>query len=145
MLAGLATATRNVGIFLVVPLMFEWIAQVGIKEPRERWRGLYLAIAPAGLIVYMGYLWIKFGDPLLFYSSQKYWKREAAAPLDTATRAGRRPSRAPTYFATPGSGPIPLRRISRITSNAPTHSSTWRFSSSPWSYCSRGCESCPSL
>ena len=86
-LAGLATATRNVGIFLVVPLMFEWIAQGGIKEPRERWRGLYLAIAPAGLIVYMGYLWIKFGDPLLFYSSQKYWKREATAPLDTATRA----------------------------------------------------------
>jgi hypothetical protein len=70
-----------------VPLIFEWIAQGGIKEPRERWRGPYLAIAPAGLIVYMGYLWIKFGDPLLFYSSQKYWKREAAAPLDTATRA----------------------------------------------------------
>ena len=52
--------------FLVVPLMFEWIAQGGIKEPRERWRGLYLAIAPAGLIVYMGYLWSNFGDPLLF-------------------------------------------------------------------------------
>jgi hypothetical protein len=86
-LAGLATATRNVGIFLVAPLMYEWIAQGGLKEPRERWRGLYLAFAPSGLIVYMGYLWIKFGDPLLFYSSQKYWKREAAAPLDTATRA----------------------------------------------------------
>jgi hypothetical protein len=86
-LAGLATATRNVGIFLVVPLMFEWIAKGGIREPRERWRGLYLAIAPSGLIVYMGYLWIKFGDPLLFYSSQKYWKREATGPLETATRA----------------------------------------------------------
>jgi hypothetical protein len=86
-LAGLATATRNVGIFLVVPLMYEWIAQGGLKEPRERWRGLYLAFAPSGLIVYMGYLWIKFGDPLLFYSSQKYWKREATGPLDTANRA----------------------------------------------------------
>jgi hypothetical protein len=40
-----------------------------------------------GLIVYMGYLWIKFGDPLLFYSSQKYWQREATGPLVTATRA----------------------------------------------------------
>jgi hypothetical protein len=86
-LAGFATATRNVGIFLVVPLMYEWIAQGGLKEPRERWRGLYLAFAPSGLIVYMGYLWIKFGDPLLFYSSQKYWKREATGPLDTASRA----------------------------------------------------------
>jgi hypothetical protein len=86
-LAGLATATRNVGIFLVVPLMYEWIMQGGIKEPRERWHGLYLGFAPAGLIVYMGYLWIKFGDPLLFYSSQKYWEREATGPLATASRA----------------------------------------------------------
>jgi hypothetical protein len=86
-LAGFATATRNVGIFLVVPLMYEWIMQGGLKEPRERWRGLYLAFAPAGLIAYMGFLWIKFGDPLLFYSSQKYWQREATGPLVAATRA----------------------------------------------------------
>jgi hypothetical protein len=70
-----------------VPVMFEWIKQGGMKNPRERWRGLYLALAPSGLIIYMGYLWMKFGDPLLFYSSQKYWKREAAGPLVTATRA----------------------------------------------------------
>jgi len=67
--------------------MFEWIKQGGMKSPRERWRGLYLAFAPSGLIVYMGYLWLKFGDPLLFYSSQKCWKREATGPLVTASRA----------------------------------------------------------
>jgi hypothetical protein len=86
-LAGLATATRNVGIFLVVPLLFEWIKQGGIKHPRGMWRGLYLALVPSGLVLYMGYLWLKFGDPLLFYSSQKYWEREATGPLATATRA----------------------------------------------------------
>jgi hypothetical protein len=86
-LAGFATATRNVAIFLVVPLLYEWIKQGGIKEPRERWRGLYLALAPSGLIAYMGYLWIKFGDPLIFYSSQKYWEREATGPIVAATRA----------------------------------------------------------
>lgn len=85
--AGLATATRNVGIFLVVPLLFEWVKQGGIKQPREMWRGLYLALVPSGLVLYMGYLWLKFGDPLLFYSSQKYWEREATGPLATATRA----------------------------------------------------------
>ena len=74
-------------IFLLVPIMFEWIKQGGMKSPRERWQGLYLAFAPSGLIVYMGYLWLKFGDPLLFYSSQKYWKREATGPLVTASRA----------------------------------------------------------
>lgn len=86
-LAGLATATRNVAIFLIVPLMYEWIKQGGLKALRDWWRGLYLALVPSGLIVYMGYLWIKFGDPVLFYSSQKYWEREATGPLVTATRA----------------------------------------------------------
>jgi Mannosyltransferase (PIG-V) len=86
-LAGLATATRNVAIFLAAPLMYEWIKQGGLREPRDRWRGLYLAFVPSGLIVYAGYLWIKFGDPLLFYSSQKYWKREATGPFTTANRA----------------------------------------------------------
>jgi hypothetical protein len=67
--------------------MYEWIKQGGLRKPRDRWRGLYLAIVPSGLIVYAGYLWIRFGDPLLFYSSQKYWKREATGPFTTANRA----------------------------------------------------------
>jgi hypothetical protein len=73
--------------FSYCPACWEWIKQGGLKEPKARWRGLYLALAPSGLIVYMGYLWIKFGDPLLFYSSQQYWDRKATGPLDTATRA----------------------------------------------------------
>jgi len=86
LLAGLASATRNVGVFLVVPLAMEWIRAGGLHEQRGRWRGLYLAGAPSGLIVYMGYLWAKFGDPLLFYSAQKDWGREPTGPLTTATR-----------------------------------------------------------
>jgi Mannosyltransferase (PIG-V) len=86
-LAGVAAATRNVGIFLVVPLMYEWIKGGGLRGGRERWRGLYLALAPSGLIIYMGYLWIKFDDPLFFYFAQKNWDREAEGPLVTATRA----------------------------------------------------------
>jgi Gpi18-like mannosyltransferase len=31
-LAGLATATRNVAIFLIVPVMFEWTKQGGMKK-----------------------------------------------------------------------------------------------------------------
>jgi hypothetical protein len=86
-LAGLAAATRNVAVFLVVPLVYEWIKAGGLKEGRERWRGLYLALAPSGLIIYMGFLWMRFGDPLFFYFAQKNWQREATGPLVTATRA----------------------------------------------------------
>jgi Mannosyltransferase (PIG-V) len=82
-LAGFAAATRNVGIFLVVPLMYEWIKDV----ERFRWRGVYLLLAPGGLFAYMVYLWMRFGDPLLFYKAQENWGRQATGPLDTASRA----------------------------------------------------------
>jgi hypothetical protein len=82
-LAALAGATRNVGVFLVVPLVYEWIKEI----ETHRWRGIYLLAAPGGLLAYMGYLWVRFGDPLLFYSAQKSWGRQATGPLDTASRA----------------------------------------------------------
>jgi len=82
-LAGLASATRNVGVFLIVPLMYEWLKKI----ETYRWRGVYLALAPGGLLAYMGYLWVKIGDPLLFYSAQESWGRQATGPLDTAGRA----------------------------------------------------------
>jgi Mannosyltransferase (PIG-V) len=82
-LAGFAAATRNVGIFLVVPLMYEWIKDV----ERFRWQGVYLLLAPGGLFAYMVYLWMRFGDPLLFYRAQENWGRHATGPLDTASRA----------------------------------------------------------
>ena len=82
-MAGLASATRNVGVFLMVPLLYEWIKDI----ESYRWRGIYLLMAPGGLLAYMGYLWARFGEPLLFYSAQKSWGRQATGPLDTAGRA----------------------------------------------------------
>jgi Mannosyltransferase (PIG-V) len=79
LLAGLATATRNVGVFLLVPLAYEYLKYAG----EYRWRGAYLALAPSGLAFYAAYLWWRFGDPLLFYTQQRRWGREATGPLDT--------------------------------------------------------------
>jgi hypothetical protein len=82
-LAGLASATRNVGVILIVPLAYEWINNMD----RYRWRGVYLALVPFGLFAYMGYLWARFGDPFLFYTAQEDWGREATGPLATVGRA----------------------------------------------------------
>jgi hypothetical protein len=82
-LAGLVSATRNVGVFLLVPLLYEWIKDMD----RYRWRGVYLALVPSGLVAYMGYLWARFGDPILFYTAQEDWGREATGPLATVGRA----------------------------------------------------------
>ncbi|MGI8911343.1 MAG: mannosyltransferase family protein [Rubrobacteraceae bacterium] len=76
-LAGLATATRNVGVFLLVPLLYEWFRD----RDRYGWRMVYLALAPSGLILYAAYLWARFGNPLLFYTEQGRWGRETAGPL----------------------------------------------------------------
>jgi hypothetical protein len=84
-LAAFATATRNVGIFLVVPLAYEWLrGGVGREEGYGWWRGVAcLVLAPSGLGVYAAYLWLRFGNPLLFYTEQQRWGREATDPLST--------------------------------------------------------------
>jgi hypothetical protein len=84
-LAALAAATRNVGVFLVVPLLCEWVERGGLEEGRERWRVVYLALVPSGLVAYMGYLWVRFGDPFLFYSAQEFWNRRHTGPLALVT------------------------------------------------------------
>jgi hypothetical protein len=91
-LAAFATATRNVGVFLIVPLAYEWLrGEAG--RGYGLWRGgACLALALSGLLWYAAYLWQRFGDPLLFYTEQRRWGREASDPLnalrDTVVEAG---------------------------------------------------------
>jgi hypothetical protein len=73
-LAGLSSATRSLGVLLLIPLVEEWA--------ERRWYGrrlLYLALVPSGLVAYMGYLWWHQGNPLLFYSAQDEWDRNLTA------------------------------------------------------------------
>ena len=74
LLAGLAAATRNIGVLLLFPLVGEWS-----ERAREYgWRAAYLALVPTGLVAYMAYLWWHFGNPLLFYGEQARWGRQPA-------------------------------------------------------------------
>jgi hypothetical protein len=60
---------------LLIPLVFEWS-----DRPKYSWRrgAAYLALVPSGLVVYMAYLWWRFGNPLLFYHAQANWGRQPA-------------------------------------------------------------------
>jgi hypothetical protein len=70
--AGLATATRNVGVFLLIPLTTWWWHD----RTRLGTRGaLYLAVAPSGLGAYSIFLWLQSGNPLLFLHDQTQWGR----------------------------------------------------------------------
>ncbi len=78
---ALASLTRVEGVLLVLPLAYEvWRAW------RER-RGTTLArgviglgLIPAGLGVYMAYLYALVGDPLYFQKVQANWNRHLAPP-----------------------------------------------------------------
>jgi Mannosyltransferase (PIG-V) len=84
-LAAFATATRNVGIFLLVPLAYEWM-RGGVGREYGWWRGLAcMALAPCGLGVYSAYLWLRSGNPFLFYSAQGYWSRSPTDPSTLVT------------------------------------------------------------
>jgi hypothetical protein len=84
-LGALAAATRNLGVILLLPLLFEWL------DHRREFglRGLAgLALVPAGLLGYVTFLWARFGDPFLFAHQQDaYWGRELTNPSTTVGNA----------------------------------------------------------
>jgi hypothetical protein len=89
LLAGIfgafATATRNVGVLILLPLLLEWF------EHRREFgvRGLAsLTLVPAGLVAYFAYLQARFGDALISARQQEeYWGRTVTDPATTMLNA----------------------------------------------------------
>jgi hypothetical protein len=95
--AGLATATRSVGVAVAVTVMVSWIAArlrtppikpgwrtVGTplkkaKVARASWvlwsfqTGILALISCGGLIAFAAYMWWRTGDPLAFSTVQQFW------------------------------------------------------------------------
>ncbi len=85
---ALATLTRSPGLLLLAPLTIMYLQNHGWSwRPvtwdlrRIRWDIAGLALVPLGLGVWMLYLGLRFGDPLLFTSAQGNWLREFTWPL----------------------------------------------------------------
>jgi len=75
---GLAALTRPYGFLLLVPLAIEMFRQ---RAPARAWPAI--ALVPAGLATYLGYLWLQFGDPLLYFKANQVWGRGFHWPWDT--------------------------------------------------------------
>ena len=85
LLAAVATATRPVGLGLVVGLWARALERRGLlsrsalRAPRRALAELRpdagLLLAPLGLLGYCAYLWARFGHPLAFISAQEGWKQ----------------------------------------------------------------------
>ena len=79
-LAGaLATLTRNLGIFLFLFLLYEFIVAYP-QLRKKRYAIVPLLLPPAAVLLYMSYNLYLFGDPLTFISSQQGWGRHLGWP-----------------------------------------------------------------
>jgi hypothetical protein len=78
LLAGLATATRSVGLGLFPPLL--WYAWDHASSNRQfALRATLLApLACWGIVAYMVYQWMAFDDPLAFIKTQTHWTLRTA-------------------------------------------------------------------
>lgn len=84
--ASLLSATRNLGIFIIFPMLFISINQFGIKSflnfSKESKKSIFaLLFTPIGLALYMLFLYQHTGDPLAFKNIQIAWGREIENPF----------------------------------------------------------------
>ncbi|MDR3588356.1 MAG: mannosyltransferase family protein [Negativicutes bacterium] len=78
MFAAAATLTRNLGLCLIFPLLYEYMYG---RRPRKALPGAaFLLLAPLALFAYMAYNYSLTGDPIAFVHSQRLWGREFGWP-----------------------------------------------------------------
>ena len=102
LIIGFSTATRSAGV-VVIPVFIWWIwerqktfaaiagadhASSNTSRNSSRTVLLTFSLLPItvwGLIAYMGFLWFRFGDPLVFMQTQVHWnERLITGPIDNA-------------------------------------------------------------
>jgi Gpi18-like mannosyltransferase len=70
MSAACASAARATGVIVSLGIFLLYLSQIEWNIRRIRANILWLLISPLGLIGYMGFLWYRFDDPLLFLTSR---------------------------------------------------------------------------
>jgi len=83
----LATLTRSTGVLLLVPMAYYYYERREWKLRRTDSHVANLLMVVEGLLVWMTYLSLAFGKPLLFSSAQAQWERGFAFPNYTVARA----------------------------------------------------------
>lgn len=85
--AALAALTRESGFFLIIPFIVLLIQRYWSvrKDLLAHWRSIVarilpLALLPLGVGCYMLYLYVSYGDPLLFITAAVNWDRHPVLP-----------------------------------------------------------------
>ncbi|MBI4635705.1 MAG: hypothetical protein HY727_05090 [Candidatus Rokubacteria bacterium] len=89
-MAGLATATRSPMVILVLPILWHLVVKLRAAPRYLAYAAVCLLTSVGGLLAYMLYLWLRFGDPFVFVTGYEAWKAfnpVVAGPLDLLTLA----------------------------------------------------------
>lgn len=86
---ALATATRGNAIIILLPLLWEALANEPADENKQS--RLWLGLVPLGVVSFAFYLYLRFGNPFVFLTGQAAFHREAATPLGGLLTAARYP------------------------------------------------------
>ena len=84
-------ATRNVGVLIAVPLFLEYLRSIwgagfswkALLHPRI----LLLGLVPLGLVLFLFFGYLKFGDPFAYFKATAVWGRSFTSPLETIANA----------------------------------------------------------
>lgn len=75
----LASATKVVGMLIVVPLAMELYRQRGVSH-RRPWPAVAVLLTPIGAVAYFAYLHATFGSFRVFFETESEWHRDAFSP-----------------------------------------------------------------
>lgn len=86
--AALASAARPIGIVFFLVLLVSYLRSKGFSLARIRSDIMYVLIAPLGLLSFLLFQYIKFGNPLTFIEAERYgWGARFSWPWDVLISA----------------------------------------------------------
>jgi hypothetical protein len=84
LLGLLATLTRFAGVILLPVLAIDYLSQTGWRWRKVRPDILWIGLVPAGVALYLGFLWWRFGDPMAMNKSMEQgWNHSTSFFLGT--------------------------------------------------------------
>lgn len=75
------SATRTLGVLIVLPLAFEYMRSLRFRPKAIRWNSLFILLVPIGLAAFSYYSYRITGDFLFFKTNQAAWNREVTNPI----------------------------------------------------------------
>ena len=88
-LGSLLGTTRNIGVFILLPLALEFLRQRKEVPPVPPKKAFWLPLVPVGLMLVLLFWRMKTGDPLSLVHQQKMWGRDFFWPWITVWQGTR--------------------------------------------------------